>query len=59
MWIDAIVQEIRSERDEHAARFGYDLEAIWRGLKEQERRSTRPVVSLRDRRAAHQRVPGA
>lgn len=55
MWSDEIVQEIRKEREEHAARFNYDLEAIWRDLKEQERRSDRPVVSLRNRR--HNAVP--
>jgi hypothetical protein len=50
MRTDEIVQEIRKEREEHAARFNYDLEAIWRDLKEQERLSDRPVVSLRDLR---------
>ena len=49
MWTDEIVQEVRKEREAHAARFGYDLEAIWRDLKEQERRSGRPVLSLRKR----------
>lgn len=49
MWTDSIVEEIRKEREEHAARFNYDVEAIWRDLKEQERRSDRPVVSLHDR----------
>ncbi|HET7462923.1 MAG TPA: hypothetical protein VFJ82_16840 [Longimicrobium sp.] len=47
---DAIMEEIYRERDEHAARFNYDLEAIWRDLKERERRSDRPRVSLADRK---------
>ena len=59
MWIDPIVQEIRDEREAHAARFGYDLEAIWRDLKEQERRSDRPVVSLQQRRTGQPRTPAA
>lgn len=59
MWIDPIVQEIRDEREAHAARFGYDIKAIWRDLKEQERQSTRPVVSLRDRRTGQPRAPAA
>jgi hypothetical protein len=34
-----IVEEIRRIRDEHAAKFGYDIEAIVRDLQEQERAS--------------------
>ncbi len=36
--IDPIVEEVRRIRDAHAARFGYDLEAIFRDIKEQERK---------------------
>ena len=59
MWTDEIVQEIRKEREEHAARFNYDIEAIWRDLKEQERKSGRPVVSLQDQDREQHRAAGA
>jgi len=44
-WSDPIVEEVRRIRDEYAARFNYDLQAIFRDLKEQERRGGRIVVS--------------
>jgi hypothetical protein len=43
-WSDPIVDEVRRAREEYAARFNYDLRAIYRDLKEQERRSGRKVV---------------
>lgn len=44
-WSDPIVDEVRRVRDAYAARFNYDLRAIFRDLKEQEKRSGRKVVS--------------
>ena len=44
-WSDPIVDEVRRTRDAYAARFNYDLRAIYRDLKEQEKRSGRKVVS--------------
>ena len=44
---DAIVQEVRRNRQEHAARFQYDLEAISADLKRSEEardRSKSPLV---------------
>ena len=46
MWTDTIVEETRRIREEHAARFNYDLEAIYRDLKEEEKKSGRAVVTL-------------
>lgn len=46
MWKDPIVEEVRKIREKHAAKFNYDLTAICRDLKEQERKSGRKVVSL-------------
>ncbi len=46
MWKDPIVEEVRKIREKHAAKFKYDLDAICRDLKEQERKSGRRVVSL-------------
>lgn len=43
---DPIVEEVRKIREKHAAKFNYDLDAICRDLKEQERKSGRQVVSL-------------
>ena len=42
---DPIVDEVRRARDAYAARFHYDLRAICRDLKEQEKRSGRKVDS--------------
>ena len=44
-WSDPIVDEVRRVRDAYAARFNYDLRAIYRDLKEQEKRSGRKLVS--------------
>jgi hypothetical protein len=44
-WSDPIVDEVRRIRDAYAARFNYDLRAIYRDLKEQEKRSGRKLVS--------------
>ena len=42
---DPIVDEVRRIRDAHAARFNYDLEAIFKDIKEQERKSNRTFVA--------------
>jgi hypothetical protein len=44
-WSDPIVDEVRRARDAYAARFNYDLWAIYRDLKEQEKLSGREIVS--------------
>jgi hypothetical protein len=36
---DPIVDEVRRIREEHAARFNYDVDAIFQGIKERERKS--------------------
>lgn len=41
---DEIVDEVRRVREEHAARFGFDLDRIVEDLKSQERRSRNVVV---------------
>ena len=50
MWEDPIVAEIRRIREEYAARFNYDLWAMYEDLKEQERKSGRKFVSYPPRR---------
>ena len=42
---DPIVEEVRRVREEHAARFNYDLDAIFQDIKEAERKSGRHFVN--------------
>jgi len=46
MVTDPIVEEIRKFRDEHAARFNYDLDAIFDDIKRSERELGLPLVTL-------------
>ena len=45
---DPIVDEVRRIRNAHAAKFNYDPKAIFRDIKEQEKRSGRKYVSFAD-----------
>jgi hypothetical protein len=54
-WSDPIVDDVRRVRDAYAARFNYDLRAIYRDLKEQEKRSGRKFVSFVEDSAAQQK----
>jgi hypothetical protein len=47
---DTLVDEVREIREAYAARFDYDLHAICRDLKEQEKASGRKLVTLPPRR---------
>jgi len=55
MYDDPIVAEVRKTRAQHAAKFHYDLESIYRDLKEKERASGRKYV----RYAPRTREPAA
>lgn len=46
MWRDPIVEEIRRYREEYAAQFNYDLDAICRDLREQAKKSGAKLASL-------------
>ena len=46
MWSDEIVEETRKARDQYAAKFNYDLEAIYRDLKKHEEQAPEKFVSL-------------
>jgi len=59
MWQDEIVEETRRIREEHAARFNFDLKAIWTDLKEQEKHSGREIVSLPARRTPQEPTESA
>ncbi|MEW4570594.1 hypothetical protein AB1L88_22250 [Tautonia sp. JC769] len=50
MRTDDVVNEVRRARDTYARQFQYDLDAIHRDLKRQEREGGRKVVSLPPRR---------
>ena len=50
---DPIVEEVRRVRDAHAARFNYDLDAIFQDIKEREKKSGLKFVQG----VAHQSVP--
>ncbi len=43
---DEVVKEIRRIREKNAARFNYDVDAIFRYLKQRERQSGRQYVNL-------------
>jgi hypothetical protein len=47
---DPIVDEVRRVRDAHAAKFNYDLDAIFQDVKEQEKKSGLKFVSYPPRR---------
>ena len=47
---DPIVEEVRKVREVYAAKFNYDVEAIFQDLKRQERESGRTFVSFPPRR---------
>ncbi len=46
MWTDEIVESTRKAREEYAAKFDYDLEAIRADLKKQQEQGQRKVVTL-------------
>ena len=43
---DSIVEEVRRIRQAHAAKHGYDLDAIFDDLKKTERQEKRRIVSF-------------
>ena len=50
MWKDKIIEEVRKTRDEYAAKFNYNLDAIYKNIKKQEKKSRRKVVSLKPKK---------
>ena len=51
---DPIIAEVRAVRDQHAARFDYDLEAIFRDIRARQKASGREYVRYPARRASFQ-----
>jgi len=56
MWKDPVVEEVRKVRDEHAARFNYDLDAIYQDLKEKQRASGIRYVRFEPKRIASKKA---
>jgi len=54
---DPIVDEVRRVRDAHAARFQYDLDAIFQDIKEREKKSGLVFVQGAARRPAPNQTP--
>ncbi len=54
MYDDPIVADIRKLRDEYARRFGYDLDAICRDLREQQKGSGHHIVRRQAKRPGGQ-----
>ena len=48
---DPIVAEVRAARDQHAARFGYDLKDIFRDIQQRQESSGRKYVRYASRPA--------
>ncbi len=48
---DPIVEEVRKERDAHAAKFNYDIHAIYEDLKKQEKKNKHKFITLPPRYA--------
>ena len=55
MWRDPIVEEVRAWRDQYAARFNYEIEAICRDARERQKQSDRKTVSFAPRRPPQER----
>jgi hypothetical protein len=59
MYDDPIVADTRRLRDEYAQRFGHDLNAICRDLREQQQRSGHRVVRRQPKRPGNQHAIAA
>ncbi len=62
---DPIIEEVRKVREQHAARFDYNLAAICNDLREEQERSGRKFVRLQPQKPqpvaaplSSQRLPG-
>jgi len=54
---DPIVEEVRRIRDAHAARFNYDLDAIFQDVKEREKKSGLKFIQGVARQAVPSQAP--
>jgi hypothetical protein len=47
---DPVVEEVRRAKEEHAARYNYDIHAMGKALQEEQKRSGREVVTVPPKR---------
>jgi len=50
MWNDEIVEEVRKHREAYAAKFNFDLQAMYEDLKKAERKSKHKKVSFKPKK---------
>jgi hypothetical protein len=50
MWEDEIVNEVRKYREAYAAKFNFDLQAMYEDLKKAERKSKHKKVSFKPKK---------
>lgn len=50
MWKDEIVEEVRKNREAYAAKFNFNLQAMYEDLKKAERKSRRKKVTLKPKK---------
>jgi hypothetical protein len=50
MWNDEIVEEVRKNREAYAAKFNFDLQAIYEDLKKSEKKSRHKKVSFKPKK---------
>ena len=51
MWQDPIIKETRELRNQYAAQFNHDLDAIFEDIKKRQEKSKRKQVSFAPRKA--------
>ena len=56
MWKDPIVAETRKRREEYAARFGHDPDAIFEDIRKRQNRKKKELVSFPARKPACDRA---
>jgi hypothetical protein len=50
VWKDEIVDEVRKHREAYAAKFNFDLQAMYQDLKKAEQKSKRKKVSFKPKK---------
>ena len=56
MWQDPLVAETRKRREEYAARFGHDPDAIFEDICKRQKQKRKKLVSFPARKAARHRI---
>jgi len=50
MWNDEIVEEVRKHREAYAAKFNFDLKAMYEDLKKAEKKSRHKIISFKPKK---------